>query len=153
MDGFGNSWLVDLNGASKEWGPIFFVCHDPPVVQFQCATFEQFLTELFKQFQPPYESETTRVRDEGMVIWKSNPHVMDFDEAVARRDDLVPRFARELGKEWQFIDLRNVPSGSGFSWGRYGPETEVRRFGDEPIFAYRKPEAKSFLSGLFGKKN
>jgi hypothetical protein len=34
-DGFGNSWVVDLTTSSTMWGPILYVCHDPPVCIYQ----------------------------------------------------------------------------------------------------------------------
>jgi hypothetical protein len=39
----------------------------------------------------------------------------------------------------------------GFSLGRYGLGTEVRRHGSEALFAYRQPERESgLLKRLFG---
>jgi hypothetical protein len=40
--------------------------------------------------------------------------------------------------------------GMGFSWGRYGPKTEVRRHGDERVFAYAPPVKVSLWSRLTG---
>jgi hypothetical protein len=31
-DGFGNFWAVDLQPGSANWGPIYFCCHDAPVI-------------------------------------------------------------------------------------------------------------------------
>src|SRR5262245_4450235 len=33
-DGFGNFWVVDLQPSSRHWGPIYFACHDAPVVLY-----------------------------------------------------------------------------------------------------------------------
>jgi hypothetical protein len=138
MDGFGNSWLVDLNSGSKEWAPVYFACHDPPVIQFQADSLEKFLSDLFQAYEPPFDSDTRRVRDEGMTIWKQNPDVISFENAIQANEPLLSVFAKELGPKWEFIDLRKAKPGDGFSWGRYGPNTEVRRSGTERIFAYRK---------------
>jgi hypothetical protein len=39
--------------------------------------------------------------------------------------------------------------GMGFYWERYGAATDVRRFADQSIFAYRKPERVGSLKRLF----
>jgi hypothetical protein len=39
----------------------------------------------------------------------------------------------------------------GFSWGRYGPRTDVRRFGALPVFACSKPEKTGLFAKLFGR--
>ncbi len=38
----------------------------------------------------------------------------------------------------------------GFSWGRYGRRSEVRRHGNERIFAVGRPERQGLLRRLFG---
>jgi hypothetical protein len=58
------------------------------------------------------------------------------------------RPSRELGDSFQIIDLRLAKPGDGFSWGRYGPRTQIKRFGTHAVFAYEKP--KSVISRLFG---
>lgn len=40
----------------------------------------------------------------------------------------------------------------GFSWGRHGPRTEVRRHGDERVFAYAAPLKRSLWSRVTGGK-
>ena len=41
----------------------------------------------------------------------------------------------------------------GFSWGRHGPRTELRRHGYERLFAYAPPEEKpGLLRRLFGSR-
>ncbi len=40
VDGYGNSWCLDLGGP--EWGPVFFCGHDPPIVVYQAATGQEF---------------------------------------------------------------------------------------------------------------
>ena len=62
--------------------------------------------------------------------------------------DFVGRVPCHIPPEesFQIIDLRLTQPGDGFSWGRYGPNTRIRRFGTHPVFAYKKP--KSFISRL-----
>ncbi|HWD38503.1 MAG TPA: SMI1/KNR4 family protein, partial [Fimbriimonas sp.] len=43
-DGIGNFWIADVAEPSAD-SPIFFACHDPPIVLFQCRGVETFLKE------------------------------------------------------------------------------------------------------------
>jgi hypothetical protein len=47
------------------------------------------------------------------------------------------------------VDLRTPAIGMGFSWGRHGPATEIRR-GYGRLFGYAPREAKP-KTGLFGR--
>jgi hypothetical protein len=49
-----------------------------------------------------------------------------------------------------FVDLGSPEVGTGLSWGRYGPRTDVRRDGYERLFAYAPPEKNAgLLTRLF----
>ena len=139
-DGYGNFWVVDLLPSSNAWGPIYFVCHDAPIILYQSPTLEHFLIELFKSSEPPYRSLINDVHDDRLFqVWQKNPGVKSQSECAASGEAALQRFAGELDPSFQIVDLRNAAVGGGFSWGRYGPDTVVRRFGELPIFAYRKP--------------
>lgn len=151
-DGFGNFWVVDLTPASTTWGPIYYASHDAPTIQFQSADLTDFLTEVFRLYTPPNESLIEDVHEDQIVdVWTKNPGVIDGATAVQSLDPVLKAFAEEIGVEWQIIDLRQAKPGDGFSWGRYGPNTEIKRAGDVPIFAYRRPEKRGLFSRLFGK--
>jgi hypothetical protein len=138
-DGYGNFWVVDLVPDSKAWGPIYFACHDPPVILFQSPTLDHFLVELFKCNTPPFKSLVDDVRRHRLYdVWRKNPGVLSYEMSLASQDPDLTAFARELGPSFQFIDLRDTEIGFGFSWGRYGADTVVRRLGSLPIFAYEK---------------
>lgn len=145
-DGYGNFWVVDLVPESKIWGPIYFACHDAPVILYQSPSLEHFLTELFKCSVPPYESLIDDVHEDRLFeVWRNNPGVMSQEECLRSQDHELRRFAEKLGPSFEIIDLRNADVGFGFSWGRYGPTTVNRRHGTLPIFAYERrnaPEAK-----------
>ncbi len=49
-------------------------------------------------------------------------------------------FAAGLDESFLFVDLRSPEIGMGFSWGRFGPRTVIRRHGHERLFAYARPE-------------
>jgi hypothetical protein len=81
-------------------------------------------------------------------VWKTNPGVLSYEECLNSEDPILSAFARELDESFQMIDLRHAKPGDGFSWGRYGPNTRIRRFGTRAVFAYQKP--KSIVARLFG---
>ena len=151
-DGCGNYWVVDVQSGSPDWGPIYYCCHDAPVMLLQAVNLQQFVSELFRRYTPPHESLIDAVREDRLFeVWRKNPGVMAASEGMESPDGDIRAFAADLDSGFELIDLRDVPIGMGFSWGRYGPRTEVRRFGAKAIFAYRKPEKRSLISKLLGR--
>ncbi len=151
-DGFGNYWVVDLQPDNPDWAPIYFCCHDAPVVLLQSTSVEQFVSEVFKMYIPPHVSIVDDVHEDRLFdVWRKNPGVISHINATASADSDIQTFGASLGSDFEIIDLRNAPIGMGFSWGRYGPLTEVKRFGSLAIFAYRKPARKGLLSRLLGR--
>ena len=119
----------------------------------QAATLQQFVNEVFKMFVPPHENLVDDVRQDRLFdVWRKNPGVIAHTDAVASADPDIRTFASGLDSNFELIDLRDAQIGMGLSWDRYGPNTEVRRFGLKPIFAYRRPEKTSLLSKLFGRR-
>lgn len=148
-DGYGNYWVVDLFPDSESWGPIYFACHDPAVVLLQSPTLEHFLTELVRMETSPYRSLVDDVHEDRLFeVWRRNPGVREQVECLSSTDPVIAGFARELDDSFQLIDLRDAGIGFGFSWGRYGPRTVVRRYGALPVFAYQK---KGLLRRLLGR--
>ncbi len=150
-DGFGNYWIVDLTKESTTWGPIYFACHDAPVIVFQTNNLAHFISEVLRLGSPPWKSEIDEVHERHMSrIWKENLGMMSHEQCLQSGDNDLIEFAKTLGPSFLYIDLRNAQTGDGFSWGRYGPRTVNRRYGEKPIFAYEvRPR---FLQRLFGKK-
>jgi len=149
-DGYGNFWVVDLNPHSTRWGPIYFVCHDAPVVLYQADSLEQFLSELFRMFEPPHQSLVDDVHEDRLAnVWQTNPGVLSYEHCLRSEDPILSAFARELDESFQIIDLRRARPGDGFSWGRYGPRTKIKRFRTHAVFAYQKP--KDIISRLLGR--
>jgi hypothetical protein len=151
-DGFGNYWIVDLTPETTTWGPIFFACHDAPVIVYQTDSLAHFIGELIRFGNPPWESEINEVHEVHQLrIWRENPGTLSYEQCLDSGDHDLSEFARSLGEKFLFIDLRNPKVGDGFSWGRYGGPTVNRRFGTKRIFAYEvRP---SFFQRLFGKKH
>jgi cell wall assembly regulator SMI1 len=137
-DGFGNYWIVDLTKESTTWGPIFFACHDAPVIVFQTESLAHFIGEVIRFGNRPWESEIDDVHEKHHLrIWKENPGMLSIAQCIDSGDRDLVTFAQSLGEGFLICDLRNPQMGDGFSWGRYGPRTVLKRFGDKRIFAYQ----------------
>jgi hypothetical protein len=151
-DGFGNYWIVDLTTNSMTWGPIYFACHDAPVIVFQTDSLAHFIQELLRFGNPPWKSEIDDVHEKHVRrIWKDNPGLMSYEQCFKIGDTDLMSFAKLVGPGFLYIDLRNPKTGDGFSWGRYGgpPRSEIKRSGEKAIFAYQiRP---SLWQKLFGK--
>jgi SMI1 / KNR4 family (SUKH-1) len=144
-DGYGNFWVVDLNPHTTTWGPIYFACHDAPVIVYQADSLERFLGELFRKFRPPHRSLVSEVREEWVAhVWRTNPGALPRERCLRSGDPILSAFAAELEEGFLVVDLRRAKPGDGFSWGRYGPDTVVERFGAHAVFAYRKPRRSIF---------
>jgi hypothetical protein len=144
-DGFGNFWILDLTSDDVETAPMFFACHDPPVILYQSPDIGDFLHEAFRMLVPPHASAVDDVHEDRLFnVWRGNPGTLERSAALAG-DERLSAFAAELDDRFTFVDLRSPPVGMGFSWGRYGPRTEVRRNGHERLFAYAPPEKRPGL--------
>jgi hypothetical protein len=75
--------------------------------------------------------------------------MMTHEQCLIAEDADIKEFAKSLDENYLLIDMRNPQIGDGFSWGRYGPKTVNKRFGEKRIFAYEI--RKSFLQRLFRK--
>ncbi|MEX0716547.1 MAG: SMI1/KNR4 family protein [Planctomycetaceae bacterium] len=113
-DGFGNFWVVDLTEHSTTFGPVYFACHDAPVILYQSDTLAEFLSELFRT----HDNLVLEVPEDRLFdVWRTNPGMLTFDECAQSPDDALREFAAELDASWQVIDLRQAKPGFGFSWG------------------------------------
>lgn len=138
-DGYGNFWVVDLWPESKDFGPIYFACHDAPVILLQSPSLEHFLIELFKMSSPPHASLINDVHDDRIFhVWRKNPVAQSYDDCKGSSDPVLQEFAQSVGASYEVADLRNAKIGCGFSWGRYGPDLDIRRCGSLPIFAIKR---------------
>jgi SMI1 / KNR4 family (SUKH-1) len=141
-DGYGNFWVVDLHPHTAKWGPIYFACHDAPMILYQADSLEQFLSELFRMFEPPHQSLVDDVHEDRIAhVWQTNPGVLSYEECLQSNDPILSA---------QIIDLRRAKPGDGFSWGRYGSRTLLKHFGTHAVFAYQK--RKSLVSRFFGRE-
>jgi hypothetical protein len=154
-DHSGNAWVVDCLSEPEPEAAIFFACHDPPVVLWQCRGMATFLHELRRSFDKAHH-DTSLIDDvfgdRRRDVWRTNADTVDRRAALDGGDDAVRAFAEALGDEWMVTDLRAPSCGMGFSWGRYGSRTRRRRHGESRIFACAPPERRpGLISRLFGR--
>jgi cell wall assembly regulator SMI1 len=148
-DGFGNFWVLDVVPGEPDAAPVFFACHDAPVLLYQAPDLAHFLHETVRMFVPPHASLIDDVHEDRLHdVWRSNPGVLDHAAALAG-DASLREFAAGLDERFRFVDLREPAIGMGFSWGRHGPRTEVRRHGFERLFAYAAPPKRRLRERLF----
>ncbi len=150
-DGFGNFWVVDVAPGDGDSSPVFFCCHDAPVILFQSATLAEFCRELVRMVEPPHASLLDDVHEDRLFeVWRENPETISRADALTSHDQVLRAFASELDDRFVIVDLRKVPVGMGFSWGRYGRRSLTRRHGHERIFAVGREERRGLLGRLFG---
>jgi cell wall assembly regulator SMI1 len=152
-DGFGNYWILDLLPGDTAWGPVFYACHDPPVIACQSASIEVFLQEVVALWQPGRRSAIDRMHEDDVHrIWRDHPGLLTPVEARGRGDPVLAAFGATLPATARIADLRGARPGQGFAWGRFGPRTEVRRAGRERIWAVIPPAPKpGWLQRVFGR--
>jgi hypothetical protein len=151
-DGFGNYWILDITAESTCWGPILYICHDPAVVVYQCDDVATFVSEPLRFGEPPFKSAINDVHEDlSSRVWSDNPGAMERETALQSADSEIRAFAASLEPGFFVVDLRNARPGDGLSWGRFGPKTPLRRWGNKRLFAYqfrnRWDRLKTFLTG------
>jgi hypothetical protein len=136
-DGFGNFWVLDLTPDTVDVAPVFFVCHDPPVMLYQAPDLATFLDDAIGRLEPPYRSAIDDVREDRLHdVWGSSPGTTRWADAVASTDVALREFADTLNADWTIVDLRQRDVGAGVAWGRHGPRTRLARHGWERVFGY-----------------
>ena len=134
-DGFGNFWVIDLNPDSSDFGPVYFACHDPPVIALQSTSLSGFLKDLLR-LDDQEGSVIDFVHDEATAsIWRDDPAAVPHSDALTSDDPILRDLARRVTDQFFIVDLRDADVGEGFSWGRFGPDTRILRQGAQPIFA------------------
>ena len=143
-DGFGNFWLLDLTPDTVETAPVFFACHDAPVLLVQAETLAGFVDQAVGALEPDRETgRDTTVddvhEDRLFQVGRRAPGAMPWQAAMASGDHALREFAASLDDSWTIVDLRRREVGMGVAWGAHGPRTRLARYGWERIFAYGPP--------------
>ena len=139
-DGFGNFWLLDLTPDTVETAPVFFVCHDAPVLLYQAETLADFVDEAVKSLEPGRTSTIDDVHEDRLhQVSRRAPGAMSWSEAMESGDKTLRAFAETLDLSWTLVDLRRREVGMGVAWGAHGPRTRLARHGWDRVFAYAPP--------------
>jgi cell wall assembly regulator SMI1 len=151
-DGSGNYWMLDLLPGDGAWGPVFYACHDPPVIGYQAETIEAFLGDVVAMWRPGRNPVDRMNEEEVHRIWRDDAGLLTPAGAAGSVDSVLPGFAATLPAGARIADLRRARFGEGFAWGRFGPRTEIRRADRDHFWALVPPERKpGLLRRLFGR--
>ena len=144
-DGSGNDWVVDVRKGTGEWGPILFMSHDPPVAVIQADNLARFIEQVLDLGRPnrtnqlDYVSKTATSR-----IWSSDPYLLDRGSSRVSSDPALTEFSKQLPETFRLADLRVLEIGSGFAWGRNGPNSAIKRYGSELVFGLEAAKKSIF---------
>jgi cell wall assembly regulator SMI1 len=148
-DGSGNDWVVDIKKGTGEWGPVLFMSHDPPVAVIQAPDLAHFIEQVFESGRPERKSQLDSVSKAATSrIWSDDPYLLDLGASRISSDPVLAEFSKHLPETFRVADLRALEIGSGFAWGRNGPNTAIKRYGSELLFGVEVAKNKSFFSRL-----
>ena len=103
---------------------------------WQCRGLTTFLRELRRGFESPEPSALDDVHEDRLHrVWATNPGTLSRSAVLDAPDETLRAFGESLTDDWSIVDLRAATPGMGFSWGRYGSRTRLRRCGEDRIFA------------------
>lgn len=150
-DGLGNYWLLDIDYQGN-WGPVYFVCHEPAVIVKQAEGLAEFIRQIHEDSKDHKHSLFSQFyKGTPDKIWKlKGGGFKTIDEARVSGDHILKGFASKLPSGYLIADLRNQPVGTGFAWGKYFSimDKEVR-CGDLPLWAIQ-PKKRGFFARIFG---
>ena len=134
-DGCGNFWVTDIDPTTGEWGAVFFVSHDPPVLVIQAPELGQFLLQVLDPSESKPQRALTNFREKAVQrIWTNDPWLSSVLDARNSQDNDVATFAAQLPPNFSLADLRSKEIGSGFSWGRAGAAATIQRDNSKLLF-------------------
>jgi len=139
-DGFGNFWLLDLTPDTVETAPVFFACHDAPVLLYQAASLGDFLDQALGALEPRRDTTIDDVHEDRLFeVGRRAPQSMPWRAAMTSDDQALRDFAASLDESWTVVDLRRRDVGMGVAWGAHGARTRLARHGWERVFGYAPP--------------
>jgi hypothetical protein len=125
-DSYGNHWCIDIRRAPSRWGPVVYLCHDPPVLVIVSHGLAEFLEA--------YPGVRQKSRVEAKKIWSGQ---LDFPTALSLRRTADPELAEVLSvlsDDTRVADLRSEGLGTGLPLESDG-RLVIERIRDELIFA------------------
>ena len=147
-DGYGNSWVVDVD-AEGDWGSVFYVGHSPAVIVKQADSLTGFLEQLHEYGKDPRKSNIGLVHEIVVNdIWNREDGLIGRDDASYSEDAELSDFARRLPHYYMLGDLRFSEVGSGFAWGKFSTDPRgIIRFKEGYLWGIEK---KTPRPGGFG---
>lgn len=149
-DILGNFWMVDTDEKCN-WGPVYFICHDPAVIIKYSDDIGEFLMQLDeygRNGESSYLFQMTGVRTRD--IWKADHGFIETGTALKSDDSVLRGFAEKLPADFIMADLRQKPNGTGFAWGKVNQKADaVVRAGNEALWGFQKPARKGLFARLF----
>jgi hypothetical protein len=150
-DGAGNDWVIELRPDQQVLGPVWFLCHDAPVLVYQSPDLATFLADDLRYLQPPHDGPMQHIVEQAVHdVWTQKLDV-PREQLLDSQDPILRTFANTLPEGWFIRDLRHAKPGDGMPIGRFGPKTPLARAGDEFVFAYgsrtRLERLKTFFTG------
>ncbi len=117
-DGFGNHWVLEIRPGADSWGPVWFTCHDPPVV----LHIADDLTSFLRQFLDAHRAAEVHnpfacSHHDALQLWEREPRWPTAAALRATADPLIARLVADLPDHAEIIDLR--PGARGFMWQSY----------------------------------
>jgi len=132
-DGFGNFWVAEVQDQTHDWKPIWFVCHDPPVVVRVADDLAEFIDQVLDVFRklPTHKDNWFNLsHDCANQVWESGGIApVSASEARKSADPDIAALANQLPSNGSVIDLRACPKGSGFSWESFDAYKDAIRKG------------------------
>ena len=149
-DGAGNYWVMELYPGMQILGPVWFVCHDAPVLVYQSPDLATFIDDYLRYCAAPHDGPVAVVVGESVHrVWTQTD--LTRAELLDSEDPVLRDFARRLDDGWFVRDLRCAKVGDGMPIGRFGPKTPLDRAGREFVFAYgsrtRMERFRTWLTG------
>jgi hypothetical protein len=150
-DGAGNFWVLELRPGTEVLGPVFFVCHDAPVLAYQSPDLATFVGDYLRFAAAPHDGPVGELVRGGIRRIAAQTCDVPRAQLLASEDEVLRAFAESLEGEWFISDLRRARPGDGRPVGRFGPRTPLARAGQELVFAYgsrtRMQRLKTWFTG------
>ena len=139
-DDFGNEMVVELSPAEDRCGPVFYICHDPPVAVIHSMNLSDFILSLATEdWGKEHCLPSQAIRDAVDRIWAHDPFSVPARDFSRHPGDIPVEFLEALGPNGRVTDLRQGEIGEGFSFGRFGAYAGEFRVADRLVFGIAPP--------------
>lgn len=114
-DDNGNYWAIAVSAITGDFGPIFFVSHDPPVIAIYADDPNGFLSQILaSNTSASAESHGSLVDSAVRRIWKHDSWLRPLREAQADSDPILYRSGPRRILRWREMNRKALAlSGKG----------------------------------------